>query len=73
MKKKAREEGTPAEQASETDEDGKLYPGVALWVAFSVPACLVGLMESTIVQMVQSSGLSPLLCKVSPLAITFFL
>ena len=72
-KKKEREGDTAADATAESteSEDGKLFPGIALWVAFSVPSCLIGLMESTIVQIVQSSGLSPLLCKVSLLGIHF--
>ena len=51
---------------NETEEDsGKMYPGIAVWVAFNAPMCHIQDIENTIIQVVQSSGLSPVSCKVS--------
>ena len=49
----------------EADEEGKLFPGIAIWVAFSLPLSLAGQLESIIVRVVQCSGLSPVICKVN--------
>ena len=49
----------------EADEEGKLFPGIAIWVAFSLPLSLCGQLESIIVRVVQCSGLSPVICKVN--------
>ena len=42
----------------------KVYPGIALWVAFSIPSCLASNIEAQVIQIVQSSCLSPVQCKV---------
>jgi hypothetical protein len=63
------EEGS-GDKDEEEEDDGKLYPGIALWMAYSVPDCLVGKVQNNIMQMIQACGLSPIQCKVTVFTLT---
>ena len=53
------------DQEEDTEEDpAKVHPGIAVWVAFSIPDCLTTNVEGLVTQIVQSSCLSPVVCKV---------
>ena len=51
------------------NEPRNVTPGISIWVAFNCPPCYIARVENTIIQVVQSSGLSPTSCKVCDLVI----
>lgn len=55
-----------AEPAGEpqAEDDDKVYPGVAIWAAFSVPVCLIPQKETELLAVLQTCGFSILECKV---------
>ena len=65
----ASEEQATEEQANDT---AKVHPGSALWVAFSIPSCLASNIEAQVIQIVQSSCLSPVQRKVCTWETFFF-
>ena len=52
------------QEDDQEDESAKVHPGIAIWVAFSIPSCLATNVEAMVTQIVQSSCLSPVQCKV---------
>ena len=55
---------TVVDHQDDPKEDEKVFPGVAMWVALNAPACHINDVENRIIQVIQSSGLSPVSCKV---------
>ena len=60
------EETAADDNGQENNEDmDKVYPGISIWGAFSVPACLLSRKEHELLSILQTCGFSVLECKVS--------
>ena len=51
-------------QDNEEEEWDKVYPGISLWVAFQVPACLLAKKEQEVLSLLQTCGFSVFEAKV---------
>ena len=54
-----------ADNEQHNDDEDKVYPGISIWGAFSVPACLLSQKEHELLSILQTCGFSVLDCKVS--------